>query len=47
MAKEVFDKKVVGKEKKKKQKEKEAAMNITEKMALAQQGCSGDIKVGP
>ena len=44
MAKEVFDKKVVGKEKKKKQKEKEAAMNITEKMALAQQGCSGDIK---
>ena len=44
MAKEVFDKKVVGKEKKKKQKEKETAMNITEKMALAQQGCSGDIK---
>ena len=44
MAKEVFDKKVVGKEKKKKQKEKEAAMNITEKLALAQQGCSGGIK---
>ena len=44
MAKEVFDKKVVGKEKKKKQKQKEAAMNITEKLALAQQGCSGDIK---
>ena len=30
MAKEVFDKKNIGKEKKKKQKEKEAAMNITE-----------------
>ena len=44
MAKEVFDKKVVGKEKKKKQKEKETAMNITEKLALAQQGCSGGIK---
>ena len=46
MTKEIFDKKVVGKEKKKKQKEKEkeAAMNITEKLALAQQGCSGGIK---
>ena len=36
--------KVVGKEKKNTQKEKETGMNITEKMALAQQGCSGDIK---
>ena len=44
MAKEVHDKKVVGKEKKKKQKEKETAMNITEKLALAQQGSSGGIK---
>ena len=34
MAREVFEKKVVGKEKKKKQKEKEAAMSITEKMDL-------------
>jgi len=44
MAKEVHDKKIVGKEKKKKQKEKETAMNMTEKLALAQQGCSGGIK---
>ena len=44
MAKEVYDKKIVGKEKKKKQKEKETAMNITEKLALAQQGYSGGIK---
>ena len=44
MAREVFEKKVVGKEKKKKQKEKEAAMSITEKMALAQQGSSSIIK---
>ena len=36
--------KVVGKEKKNTQKEKETGMNITKKMALAQQGCSGDIK---
>ena len=43
MAKEVFDKKVVGKEKQKqKQKQKEAVMNITEKLALPQQGCAGD-----
>jgi hypothetical protein len=44
MAKEVHDKKIVGKEKKKKQKEKETAMNMTEKLALSQQGCSGGIK---
>ena len=44
LAKEVHDKKIVGKEKKKKQKEKETAMNMTEKLALAQQGCSGGIK---
>ena len=44
MAKEVHDKKIVGKQKKKKQKEKETAMNMTEKLALAQQGCSGGIK---
>ena len=44
MAREVYDKKVVGKEKKTKQKEKEAATSITEKMALAQQGSSSIIK---
>ena len=43
MAREVFDKKVVGKENKKKQKEKEAEMSIIE-MALAQQGSSSIIK---
>jgi len=44
MAKEVYEKKVVGKEKKKKQKEKEAAMGITKKMALVQQGSIISIK---
>ena len=43
MAKEVFDKKVVGKEKKKKQKEKETAMNITEKMVLLNKDAVGTL----
>ena len=44
MAKEVWEKKEVNKEKQKKKKAKEAALSIEEKMTLAQQGSSVTVK---